>query len=106
MRGGGRDAGRRRHRGARRQPAVVQLFDRQDAAYREAVLPKTVKARVSVEAGSPRGWERYAGVGGAMIGLDHFGASAPIKDLMNAFGFTAQHVVEAATAQIAQWKGT
>jgi transketolase len=81
-----------------------QLFDRQDEAYRESVLPKAVKARVSVETGSTRGWERYAGVDGAMIGLDHFGASAPIKDVMNAFGFTAEHVVEAAKAQIAKWK--
>jgi transketolase len=83
-----------------------QLFDRQDEAYRDSVLPKAVKARVSVEAGSTRGWERYVGADGAMIGLDHFGASAPIKDLMNAFGFTADHVVEAAKAQIAKWKGS
>ena len=53
---------------------------------------------------SPRGWERYAGADGAMLGMDHFGASAPIKDLLNAFGFTADHVVAAAKAQIAKWK--
>ncbi len=81
-----------------------QLFDRQDEAYRDSVLPKTIKARVSVEAASTRGWDRYAGVDGAMIGLDHFGASAPIKDLMKAFGFTAENVVAAAKAQIAKWK--
>jgi transketolase len=81
-----------------------QLFDRQDETYRESVLPKTVKARVAVEAGSTRGWERYAGADGAMVGLDRFGASAPIKDLMNAFGFTAEHVAAAAKAQVAKWK--
>jgi transketolase len=81
-----------------------QLFDRQDEAYRDSVLPKSVKARVSVEAGSTRGWDRYTGVDGAIIGLDHFGASAPINDLMKAFGFTAEHVVAAAKAQIAKWK--
>jgi transketolase len=83
-----------------------QLFDRQDEAYRDSVLPKSVKARVSVEAGSTRGWERYTGAEGAMIGLDHFGASAPIKDLMKAFGFTAENVVAAAKAQIAKWKAS
>ncbi len=81
-----------------------QLFDRQDETYREGVLPKTVKARVSVEAASTRGWERYAGADGAMLGMDRFGASAPIKDLMDAFGFTAENIVAAAKAQIAKWK--
>jgi transketolase len=81
-----------------------QLFDRQDEAYRDQVLPRTIKARVSVEAGSTRGWDRYTGADGAMIGLDHFGASAPIKDLMKAFDFTPEHVVAAAKAQIAKWK--
>jgi len=81
-----------------------QLFDRQDEAYRQSVLPAAVKARVSVEAGSTRGWERYVGADGGMVGLDHFGASAPIKDLMNAFGFTVDNVVATAKAQIAKWK--
>ncbi len=81
-----------------------QLFDRQDENYRESVLPKAIKARVAVEAASPRGWERYVGEDGAMLGLDRFGASAPMRDLMNAFGFTADHVVAAAKAQIAKWK--
>jgi len=80
------------------------LFDRQDEAYRQSVLPAAVKARVSVEAASTRGWERYVGAGGGMVGLDHFGASAPMKDLMNAFGFTVDNVVAAAKAQIAKWK--
>ena len=68
------------------------------------MLPQAVKARVSVEAGSTRGWERYVGADGAMVGLDHFGASAPIKDLMKAFGFTVDNVAAAAKAQIAKWK--
>jgi transketolase len=81
-----------------------ELFDRQEESYRNDVLPKTVKARVSVEAASTRGWERYAGAEGAMLGMHRFGASAPIKDLMNEFGFTAQNVAAAAKAQIEKWK--
>ena len=81
-----------------------ELFDRQGEAYQESVLPQAVKARVSVEAGSTLGWERYAGCGGAMLGMHSFGASAPIADVMKAFGFTVDHVVEAAKAQIAKWK--
>ena len=80
------------------------LFDRQDEAYRANVLPHQVKARVAVEAGSTFGWERYVGIGGATVGMHGFGASAPLKDVMKAFGFSPQHVVEAAKAQIAKWK--
>jgi len=83
-----------------------ELFDRQGEDYRQSVLPKSVKARVSVEAGSTRGWERYAGVDGAMIGMHRFGASAPAKDLMRRFGFTAEDIAAAAKAQIAKWKGS
>jgi transketolase len=81
-----------------------ELFDRQDENYRESVLPKAVRARVAVEAASPRGWERYTGVDGAMLGMYRFGASAPIKEILKAFGFTADHIVEAAKAQIEKWK--
>jgi transketolase len=81
-----------------------ELFDRQDDDYLESVLPKSVKARVSVEAASTCGWERYAGVGGAMLGMHRFGASAPGKDVMKAFGFTTDNIVESAKAQIAKWK--
>jgi transketolase len=81
-----------------------ELFDRQDDDYLESVLPKSVKARVSVEAASRCGWERYAGVGGAMLGMHRFGASAPGKDVMKAFGFTTDNIVESAKAQIAKWK--
>ncbi len=81
-----------------------QLFDRQDQAYREAVLPRSVKARVSVEAAATAGWERYVGMDGAMVGMHRFGASAPLNDLMKAFGFTAENVADAARAQIAKWK--
>jgi transketolase len=80
-----------------------ELFDRQDEAYRESVLPKSVKARVSVEAASTLGWERYVGMDGAMVGMHRFGASAPIKDVMKAFGFTVEDVAEVAKAQIAKW---
>jgi transketolase len=81
-----------------------ELFDRQDESYRESVLPKAVKARVAVEAASPRGWERYAGVDGAILAMYRFGASAPIKDILKAFGFTPEHIVETAKAQIEKWK--
>jgi transketolase len=69
-----------------------QLFARQDAAYREAVLPTAVTARLAVEAASPFGWERWVGDAGEIIGLDHFGASAPAERLMAEFGFTVDNV--------------
>jgi len=73
-----------------------ELFDAQDAAYRESVLPKAIKARVTVEAGSTQGWHRFAGDGGVVIGIDRFGASAPGPELMKHFGFTDDAVVAAA----------
>jgi transketolase len=72
------------------------LFEAQSDAYRESVLPADVGARVSVEAASPFGWERYVGPGGAIIGVNHFGASAPGPEVMKHFGFTVEHVVAAA----------
>jgi len=77
------------------------LFEQQDQAYRDSVLPPDIAARVSVEAGSVIGWDRYVGVAGTRIGMLGFGASAPIKDLLIKFGFTAEAVVAAAKHQIA-----
>jgi transketolase len=76
------------------------LFEQQDQAYRDSVLPPAVKARVSVEAGSVIGWDRYVGPGGARIGMHTFGASAPIKDVMKKFGFTREAVLAAAKQQL------
>jgi len=73
-----------------------ELFDRQPASYRDTVLPPAVRARVSIEAGTPFGWERYVGLDGAIIGVGGFGASAPGPVVMREFGFTADHVVEVA----------
>jgi transketolase len=73
-----------------------ELFEAQDPAYRDTVLPRSVAARVVVEAASPFGWERYAGDEGAIIGLDHFGASAPGEVLAREFGITAENVAERA----------
>ncbi len=70
-----------------------ELFEAQEAEYREAVLPRRVTARVVLEAASPFGWERYAGNDGVIIGLDHFGASAPGGVLYHEFGITAENVV-------------
>ena len=78
------------------------LFEQQDEAYRESVLPKAVLARVSVEAGSVLGWDRYAGSSGEVIGMHTLGASAPIKDLMTKFGFTPEAVLAAAREQLAR----
>ena len=77
-----------------------ELFEQQDQAYRDSVLPPAVKARVSVEAGSVIGWDRYVGPGGARIGMHTFGASAPIKDVMKKFGFTPEAVLAAAKQQL------
>jgi len=73
-----------------------ELFDEQNAAYRESVLPSGVTARVSVEMGSTLGWERYVGLKGKAIGMHSFGASAPLKDLLKKFGFEVDNVVAAA----------
>ena len=69
-----------------------ELFERQDAAYRESVLPPGVRKRVSVEAGVSLGWERWVGDEGAIVGLDHFGASAPAGTIFEKFGFTVDRV--------------
>jgi transketolase len=73
-----------------------ELFERQDAAYKESVLPASVTARVSVEMQSTLGWERYVGPKGKMIGMHSFGASAPIKDVLKKFGFEPETVIAAA----------
>ncbi len=73
-----------------------ELFERQDAAYKESVLPASVSARVSVEMASTFGWERYTGPKGKIIGMRSFGASAPLKDLLKKFGMEADKVVAAA----------
>lgn len=77
-----------------------ELFEDQDAAYRDSVLPPDVTARVSVEAASLVGWDRYVGRDGARIAMTGFGASAPARDLFNHFGFTPDKVVVAAKDQI------
>ena len=70
-------------------------FERQDAAYKHSVLPPSVTRRVAVEAGSTGSWWQYVGLDGEIVGIDHFGASAPAKDLFKAYGFTPQRVAEA-----------
>jgi transketolase len=71
----------------------TDVFDQQDAAYRESVLPKTVTARVAVEAGIADYWYKYVGLNGAIVGMTTFGESAPAEQLFKEFGFTADNVV-------------
>ena len=77
-----------------------ELFDRQPQAYRDEVLPPSVRARVSVEQASTFGWDRYVGDGGAAIGMHTFGASAPLKQLLTKFGFTPDQVVAVARERV------
>ena len=82
-----------------------ELFEQQDDSYRERVLPANVKKRISIEAGTTLGWERYTTSEGVAIGIDRFGESAPGKELMQEFGFSADNVVKHAkqlveTAQV------
>jgi transketolase len=77
-----------------------ELFEEQDRAYRESVLPPAVKARVSVEQAATFGWDRYVGDGGTSIGMSTFGASAPLKMLQKKFGFSPERVAEAAREQL------
>ncbi|MBD1226631.1 transketolase [Xenorhabdus griffiniae] len=86
-----------------RQVRVVSMpstdaFDKQDAAYREAVLPAAVSARVAIEAGISDYWFKYAGINGAIVGMNTFGESAPADVLFKEFGFTVENVVAKATA--------
>ena len=81
-----------------------EFFDDQDKSYRDAVLPPHIKARVSVEEASDFGWAKYTGSEGAHICIETFGASAPLKQLLKKFGFTAENVVAAAKSQIALYK--
>ena len=81
-----------------------ELFEDQDEAYRDSVLPPAVIARVSVEQAATFGWERYVGLTGKAIGMKSFGASAPLKDLLKEFGFNTDNVVKAAREQIQKAK--
>ncbi len=77
-----------------------EIFDRQDPAYRDRVLPPPVRCRVAVEAGIRLGWEHYTGLDGTVVGLDAFGASAPAQELFARFGITAERVAEAARRRL------
>ncbi len=93
------DAGRILHENDAVAIRVVSLpcwetFDLQPAAYRERILPASVKIRIAVEAGIKLGWEHYVGLDGGIIGMDGFGASAPASILYEKFGITVQHIVE------------
>lgn len=78
--------------------ASFHLFERQDAAYRESVLPAACRRRLAVEAAVTFGWRRWVGDAGDIIGLDHFGASAPAETIFEQFGFTAENVYQRAKA--------
>ena len=76
----------------------TDVFERQDAAYREAVLPNACRKRVAIEAGVTGFWGKYVGLDGAVVGIDTYGASAPIEAVMPHFGFTVENVVKVASA--------
>ena len=80
----------------------LEWFDEQDDSYRESVLPKRIRARVSVEAGVGSGWHKYVGDGGEIISLEHFGASASAGTLFKEYGFTAENIVLAAKRTISR----
>ncbi len=78
-----------------------ELFEHQDPAYRDSVLPPSVRRRLAIEAASPMSWYRWVGLDGDVIGMTTFGASAPYQDLMKHFGFTTENVVERALRLLA-----
>jgi transketolase len=78
------------------------IFEKQEKSYKDSVFPPSVTARVSVEMAATFGWERYVGLKGHKVGMHRFGASAPLKDLLKFFGFTAEVVVEEARKAIAE----
>jgi transketolase len=79
-----------------------ELFDAQDEAYQDSVLPQAVTCRVAVEAGMEQGWQKYIGRGGRFVGMQGFGASAPFAQLMEHFGLTVDNVVAQAKAVLAR----
>ena len=79
----------------------TDVFDAQDAAYRESVLPRSMRARVAVEAGVTAGWRARVGEAGAVAGVDAFGKSAPYRDLYEHFGLTAGNVAAMVEAVVA-----
>ena len=81
---------------------MFEHYCRHHPEYREQVLPESVTARVSVEKGATLGWARYVGSSGHSIGMETFGASAPLKELQKKFGFTLENIVAAAKQQIAK----
>jgi len=81
-----------------------ELFDQQPPEYRESVLPRAVKARVSVEQAATLGWSRYAGAEGRCLGMESFGASAPQGEVRKHFGFTPERIAAAAREQVYYWK--
>ncbi|MBI2114715.1 MAG: transketolase [candidate division NC10 bacterium] len=82
-----------------------ELFERQNQAYRDGVIPPGVGARVSVEQASTFGWSEYVGSAGQRIGMKTFGASAPLKELQKKFGFTVENIVAAAKGRLAVARG-
>lgn len=77
-----------------------ELFREQSTAYRNKILPRRVKARLAVEAGSPMGWLEWVGPRGAILGIEKFGASAPYKELYKQYGLTTDHIVEKVKSMI------
>ena len=70
----------------------MEIFNKQSENYKNSLIPKRGCLKVTMEAGVRHGWEKFAGINGLSIGLDHYGSSAPGKDLANMFGFTAEKV--------------
>jgi transketolase len=83
----------------------LEVFEQQPQAYRDEVLPPSVRARVAVEQASTLGWHRYVGFDGAVIGMETFGASAQLKELLTKFGFTPDRVVETARTVLGRVQG-
>jgi transketolase len=82
-----------------------ELFEQQPEAYRQKVLPPEVTIKVSIEAGATLGWYRYVGEGGEIIGIDHFGASAPGNILLKEFGFTSENILARVRSLLTRKKG-
>ena len=82
----------------------MEIFDKQSKDYKDSVLPKSVRARVAVEAGSSMSWGKYVGIDGEYVTIDHFGESAPAKVLFNKYGFTTENVADKAKIAIKNCK--
>jgi transketolase len=80
----------------------MEMFEKQDAAYRDSVLPPAIRRRLAIEAAAPMSWYRWVGLEGDVLGMTTYGASGPYQDVLKHFGFTVENTVDRALKLLAR----